>query len=76
MKIKLFAVTYNNNRILNDLSNTIFQYKWGQKANTTNWQASFTNDLSLKGDNFIYYPYFEKDIPIEKLKQQNFIIQQ
>ena len=57
-----------------DLSNTIFQYKWGQKVDTTNWQASFTNDLSLKGDNFIYYPYFEKDIPFEKLKQQNFII--
>jgi len=56
----------------NNLSRKIFHYKWGLES--SNWRRYFDTNISLKGVNFIYYPYFEKDIPIEKLNQQNFII--
>jgi hypothetical protein len=54
-----------------EISKNILINKWGQQS--MNWNVEYLDSISNSNiQNYIYYPYFEKDI--YNLKEKNYLI--
>ena len=60
-----------DSEIYHEISKNILIHKWGQES--INWNIEYLNGISKSNiQNYIYYPYFEKDI--YDLKGKNYLI--